>query len=107
MKTTDFIAELKYNSFEEGGRNIPAYSKYRPHIEFENFPEMKTSGQQVFLGKEKVYPGETVTAEITIISSDYFKGKLSIGHKFIFCEGENIIGSGVIIKFINSELETK
>jgi translation elongation factor EF-Tu-like GTPase len=105
MKTTDFIAELKYNSTEDGGRKTPAYPKYRPHIQFENFPEMRTSGQQIFIGKDKVHPGETVSAEITIIASDYFKGKLSLGDKFIFCEGSHIIGSGFIVKFLNIELQ--
>jgi hypothetical protein len=34
---------------------------------------MQTSGQQTFLDKDIVYPGDTVTAEIAIIATDFSK----------------------------------
>lgn len=98
---SDFIASLHYDI---DGRKTPAYSGYRPHIEFDGIPEMLTSGQQIFIDKEAVYPGDTVLAEITIIAYQYMKGKLSVGQTFIFCEGSVKIGNGQIIEILNREL---
>jgi len=102
-KQADFIAELKYFSSEDGGRKTPAFSGYRPQIKFE-FTEMQTSGEQTFLNKEIVYPGDTVKASIKILSIDYFSHKLSEGLTFEFREGSRIIGTGVIIEIINDRL---
>lgn len=105
MKRTeiDFIARLKYKS--EGGRQRPAYSGYRPHIEFEGIPEMLTSGQQIFIDKEQVNPGDEVLAKITILSHEYMEGKLYQNQKFIFCEGSIEIGTGEIVEIVNKKLE--
>ena len=101
----DFRAKLKYR--KEGGRTTPVSSGYRPHIEFEGIPEVLTSGQQIFIDKEEVNPGDIVIADITILSYEYMKGKLKKGHKFIFCEGSRKIGDGEIIEIINKDLEMK
>lgn len=103
-KPIDFIAELKYLTSEEGGRKTPASSGYRPQIKFP-FSEMQTSGQQVFINKEEVYPGDSVKAQITIISDNYFAGKLYEGLNFEFLEGSRIIGTGVILEIINITLK--
>ena len=100
----DFIAELKYLTTEQGGRKTPAYSGYRPQVKFD-FTEMQTSGQQTFIDKEIVYPGETVNAKIKIVSPDYFAGNLKEGMKFEFREGATIIGKGQIKNIINSKLD--
>lgn len=101
----DFIAQLKYNSTEEGGRSTPAMSGYRPAIKFE-IDDMLTSGSQTFIDKEIVYPGEYVMAEIKIIAVPHFKGRLKEGMTFTFNEGTNLIGTGTIKKIINKELIT-
>jgi translation elongation factor EF-Tu-like GTPase len=55
-RSPDFVATLIYRTTEEGGRRTPAKSGYRPQVKFD-FVEMQTSGQQVFMDKEWVYPG--------------------------------------------------
>jgi len=102
-KGVDFIAELKYLTPKEGGRKTPAFSGYRPAVRFE-FSEMQTSGQQTFLNKQIVYPGDTVEAEIRIVSVEYFANCLAEGMTFEFREGPNIIGTGKIIKIVNDSL---
>lgn len=102
-KNPDFIARLKYYTTEQGGRKTHVISGYRPQVKFD-FTEMQTSGQQIFLDKEIVYPGDTVTAEIAIISTEFFKNKLSIGQSFDFREGSRIIGTGEIIEIKNKDL---
>ena len=99
----DFIAELHYLTKEQGGRSTYAFSGYRPHVKFA-FSEMMTSGQQKFLDKEVVYPGETVIAEISIISPEFFFNKLKPGTEFEFREGPRIVGTGVIREILNSDL---
>ncbi len=66
---------------------------------------MQTSGQQTFIDKEAVFPGDTVDAKIKILSPDYFAGCLTEGMVFEFREGEIIIGTGEIKYIVNDKLE--
>lgn len=100
----DFIADLKYKSKEEGGRIGYAVSGYRPHIRFP-FIENMTSGEQIFWDKEKVYPGETIRAQIRILDHVTFKNALTNGMKFEFCEGPRVVGTGEIIDIKNEKLK--
>lgn len=104
FKKTDFIAQLKYRTTEQGGRQTPAKSGYRPQIKFD-FIEMQTSGQQTFIDKKTVFPGDTVNAKIKILSPDYFSGCLTEGMEFEFREGETVIGTGEIKYIVNDKLE--
>lgn len=104
FREVDFIAELNYRTSAKGGRSTPAKSGYRPAVKFD-FDEMQTSGQQTFIGKDTVFPGETVDAKIKIIASDYFAGCLTEGLIFEFREGPRIIGTGMIKQIINDKLE--
>ena len=103
---SDFIALLKYKKTEEGGRKSYALSGYRPAIKFP-FSEMQTSGIQTFIDKEKVFPGDTVKAEIKILSEEYFKYQLCENLEFDFREGPNIIGTGKIISILNPKLKSE
>ena len=100
----DFIAELQYLKTEEGGRKTPAKSGYRPQVKFD-FDEMQTSGQQTFINKELVNPGENVKAKIKILSPDHFANTLTEGIEFEFREGAKIIGKGKIEYIVNEKLE--
>lgn len=101
---TDFIAKLIYRTTEQGGRQTPAKSGYRPQVKFD-FTEMQTSGQQTFIDKETVFPGDTVDAKIKILSPEYFAGSLIEGMNFEFREGATVIGTGEIKHIINDKLE--
>lgn len=100
----DFIALLKYRTAEEGGRQTAAHSGYRPDIKFP-FDKMLTCGFQTFIGQEKVFPGESVKAEIKIIATEYFKSQLFEDLEFDFREGSNIIGTGKILEIVNPILK--
>ena len=103
-KPPDFIALLKYRTTEEGGRKTSAASGYRPQVKFA-FSEKQTSGQQTFLDKDLVNPGETVSAEIKMVSPHFFEKSLIEGMTFEFREGSTIIGIGEVIKIINLNLK--
>jgi len=105
-QTPDFIAELKYLTTEEGGRRAPANSGYRPHVKFP-FSKMMTSGEQTFIGKDSVKPGETVKAEIMILSPQFFENMLEIGMQFEVGEGNRIVATGKLIEILNTNLIKK
>ena len=101
----DFIALLKYKTTEDGGRKGFAKSAYRPLIEFPGLKPL-TSGEQIFIDKEIVYPGDTVKAQITILSVEAYAGKLYVGQQFRFCEiPDKTLGTGEIIEIVNKDLE--
>ncbi|PWT98819.1 MAG: hypothetical protein C5B52_11525 [Bacteroidetes bacterium] len=66
---------------------------------------MQSSAQQVFSDRDRVYPGETVMASITLASPNYFEGALSVGMEFEFGEGNRIIETGVLTQIINPSLK--
>jgi len=101
---TDFVADLKYRTTEEGGRKLPAFSKYRSQVKFE-FDEMQTSGVQTFIDQDKVLPGESIRAKIRLSEVDYFAGKLEDDMHFEFREGPRIIGNGKIRLILNEKLK--
>jgi len=100
-KLPDFIAILNYKLAEEGGRKTPAHTGYRPAIKF-NFSDKQTTGQQTFINRDLVYPGESVKAAIKIASPNLFEKSLAEGMVFEFKEGQVIIGTGQIIEIINN-----
>lgn len=100
---TDFIAELQYLKTEQGGRRTPARSGYRPQLKF-LFTDYETSGEQTFLNRSTVFPGETALAAIRIVSREFFFGQLLEAMPFEFREGKKIIGKGTIIQIINTDL---
>lgn len=102
----DFMALLRYKARDEGGRSRSAKSGYRPAIQFA-FSEMTTTGQQIFVGRDWVHPGESVYAHIKIISTDYFREKLYEGIEFEFKEGPIVIGTGRVIEIFNEGLRRK
>ncbi len=100
----DFTAKITYVATNEGGRENCAWSGYRPHVKFEG-EKVMTSGEQIFIDKEKVFPGETVTAEIRILSKDVFKNYLFAGQHFEVGEGSRVVGHGEILEVVNPDLK--
>jgi len=88
----------------QGGRKTPANSGYLPQVKFA-FTEMQTSGQQTFINKETVYPGDKVDAKIKLLSTDHFAESLTEEMEFEFREGLTVIGTGKIKYIINDKLE--
>ena len=107
MKKIDFIAELNFLTIEQGGRKTAASSGYRPHIEFDNYPEYLTSGIQTYIGKKTVIPVESVKAEIAILGMEYFARRLYENMEFKFCEGSRTVGHGAITEIINLDLKSE
>ena len=99
----DFVATITYLKTEEGGRKGYAASGYRPHVKFDGRKEM-TSGEQLFVDKDKVFPGDTATAEIRILSPHFFENYLFVGQHFEIGEGSKVVGHGKVLEIINPKL---
>jgi hypothetical protein len=100
----DFLAELHYLTTENGGRQTPAKSGYRPQVKFD-FSKMTTSGQQIFINKEYVFPGDIVEAKIKILTPELFQNMLYENLDFKLTEGAKIVATGKIKKIINENLQ--
>ena len=98
-----FLALLTYFKSEDGGRKTPALSGYRPGIKFSFYNDLFT-GIQKFIDTDMAFPGDIINAEITLLNTEYFKGKIYEGLDFDFFEGPNLIGHGVIKKILSPEL---
>src|SRR5262245_42006695 len=103
QRKADFVAEVKYKRTEDGGRRGFVASGYRGQIKFP-FTERQTSGQQTFQDKERVYPGETATATIRVVSPQFFANALQEGMEFEIREGPIIVGFGKLLKILNQSL---
>lgn len=102
-KPVDFIAEVTYVRTQDGGRKGCAASGYRPLIQI-NGQEERASAELIFLGQDKVEPGESAKAEIRIIWTTPFENKLEKGTKFTLSEGAAIVASGRVLEVTNPEL---
>ena len=100
----DFIAKIYFNTTEDGGRKNYASSGYKPTFKIKGKKEM-TSAEQIFIGREKVCPGETVLSEIRILWIETFEGLLFEQMKFQLREGANIVAIGEIVEVINKKLK--
>ncbi len=100
---TDLIATLRFLNTDEGGRSHPAHSGYRPHFKLPN-NDLITSCHQVFLDKEKVYPGESSTSKMTLLGVAAFQHELASGDAFTLNEGNRIIAEGMIQEILNPRL---
>jgi translation elongation factor EF-Tu-like GTPase len=99
----DFVARLAYKTTEQGGRRTPARSGYHPQVKFE-FSENQTSTAQFFRGKEWVYPGDVVVAEMQMVGSEYFAGALEVGMRFEVREGSQVTAFGEILEICDKTL---
>lgn len=100
----DFLARVTYLTTEQGGRKGYATSGYRPHVKFDGRKEL-TFGEQLFIDKDKVFPGESVTAEIRIFGTDFFKNYLFVGQHFEVAEASHLVGHGEILEIVNPNLQ--
>jgi len=100
----NFIALLTYLPAKKGKQTTPVSSGYRPTIKFP-FDQGQFTGIQNFIGTDLVFPGDAVTAEITLLSTEFFAGKIYEGLDFDFFEGTTLIGHGIISKLIEPDNE--
>lgn len=87
---------------KERGRKTPFNSGYRPIFSFTG-KETKTFGQITLIDREEFYPGDEGEVEIKFLSKflaeDFCKGRT-----FIFSEGEEPLGEGIINEMLGTSV---
>lgn len=100
MKTKPhFLAQLTFSTEEKSGKSTPVSSGYRCKIRFA-FEQVDFTAMQEFTEAALVFPGDVVTAEITLFHAEKSLDKVYQGQDFDFYENEDLIGSGVITKML-------
>jgi translation elongation factor EF-Tu-like GTPase len=96
-KLYDFEAEVTLLSTEAGGRQDSLKSGCRPrHALSENWV---TTGEHDFIGVSEIKPGETVKANIRILSP--LANSLWVGREILIKESLKTIGHAKITKIYN------
>lgn len=96
---------MHYLPTSEGGRTTPAVSGSSPAIEFP-FRQRRTPGIQQFTETDIAFPGDTLTASVTLLQDHDILDQLYEGLGFDFYEGEKRIGHGIIKKITGTFSKT-
>ena len=89
-----FKAEVYVLSKEEGGRQTPFFSGYRPQFYFRT---TDVTGQITLLdGAEMCMPGDNVKMEVELIEPI----AMDMNNRFAIREGGRTVGSGVVTEII-------
>ena len=102
----DIEAGIRFLTTEEGGRQTPVRSGYRPNHDFGVEGQLNDAVHQ-YIDKQWVAPGETVIAHLSFMAPehhDIFGGQLYEGFEFTVQEGARIVGRGRITKVLNEAL---
>jgi elongation factor Tu len=106
QRPPDIEAEIQFLTTEEGGRQTPVKSGYRPHHDF-GVDETQFDAAHEYVDREWVSPGETVVAMLTFpgpACHDYLAGRLHEGFEFTVQEGARVVARGRITKVLNEAL---
>ncbi len=101
----DIEAEIRFLTTEEGGRQSPVKSGYRPHHDF-GLEVTQVDAAHIYADDEWVAPGDSVIAGLIFppISRRYLEGQLRQGLEFTVQEGARIVGRGRITEVLNQAL---
>lgn len=89
------IARITLKSTDQGGRTNPIYTGYRPNNVFEPGNGAWIS-EITFSDVDHISPGETHLVEVQFLHPDTARF-LTVGRKWLICEGLKEIGEGEII----------
>src|SRR5262245_45993974 len=96
----DIEAEVTFLPTEEGGRQTPARSGYRPQFYYDGHD---WDAIQDYGPVDVVFPGQTVTAYLSFLSPSCHLGRLYPGKEFLLREGQRAVGRGVVTKLLQLE----
>ncbi|HEX8562171.1 MAG TPA: hypothetical protein VF676_04245 [Flavobacterium sp.] len=101
MMTTrpHFLALLTFAPDDQGSRT-PASSGHRAELKF-SFAQTLVMSSLNFVDVELVFPGDTVSAEITLLNADAVVESIYEGMDFELIQGSVSIGTGVIKKLLS------
>ena len=100
----DAEARLTLLSTEEGGKQNPVFSDYRPQFHYDGHD---WDALHIYPDVDRVNPGDTVRVILSFLSPAAHFGKLTVGTPFLIREGRKIVGYGAITKLLELESSAK
>lgn len=95
-KLPNFKALINYYPTEKGGLVSPVSTGFRATFQFP-FELQPYIGAQTFEEEELIFPGDSVTVDVTLINAELFLEKLYTGMDFEISDNTGTIGNGIII----------
>ncbi|UMY64746.1 MULTISPECIES: hypothetical protein [unclassified Flavobacterium] len=92
-----FSALLQFLPEREVGGQSPISSGHRVGVSFP-FSNLVWNAHLDFGDVENVYPGDSVSADMTLPDGAAIAGQLYVGLDFDFTQGDRVIGTGVVRK---------
>lgn len=99
----DCLAQIRLLTTEEGGRQTPAASGYRPNHAVRD--DYLTTGVHDYLDADKLEPGESALAHIVFASPEHYPRCLWSGKLVRIQEGGRLVGFAKIIDVYNPLLD--
>jgi len=96
-KPSHFKALINYYSTEKGGLVSPISTGFRSAFQFPFELQTYIGAQLLEEEDELIFPGDSVTVDITLMNAESFLDKLYTGMDFEISDNTNTIGNGVII----------
>ena len=96
----DIEAEIRFLRTDEGGRQGPARTGYRPQFYYDGHD---WDAVHEYPDREWVYPGDTVTAYMTFLSPDCHVGRIQPGTSFQIREGTKVVAEGRVTRVLELE----
>lgn len=90
--------EISFLKTEDGGRQGPARSGYRPQFCYDGHD---WDAVHTYITDDWVHPGETVRGYLDFVSPDEHAGKLFPGMEFLCREGSRVVARGRILRILN------
>ncbi|WP_265131036.1 hypothetical protein [Chryseobacterium oranimense] len=94
-KAIHFKALINYFKTEKGGLVSPVSDGFRAFIKFP-FELKSYIAVQTFNHTELIFPGDSVSIEVTLIDAEQFLEKLYEGMDFELIDNSGTIGAGII-----------
>jgi len=103
MQKPDVEAEITLLPTDQGGRETPVLTGYRPAHKIRS--DYLTTGVHQYFERSEVAPGETVRGTIAFITPDAYPHCLSVGQEIDIQEGGRLVGRARIMKIFNPLLD--
>ncbi|WP_426278673.1 hypothetical protein ACN9MN_05445 [Chryseobacterium sp. S-02] len=95
-KLSHFKALINYYPTEKGGLVSPVSDGFRTAFQFP-FELQTYIGAQILEEEELIFPGDSVSVDVTLINAESFLGKLYTGMDFEISDNTGTIGNGIIV----------
>ena len=93
----DVEAEMTFRHTEDGGRETPVKSGYRPQFFFQGEDH---DAVHPYVDVESVSPGETVKAHLHFLHPELLQNRLRSGDSFEIREGNRVVALGRITQLL-------